>query len=329
MNASSVHPPQNMPQRIVFMGTPPFATASLAALVEAGFDVAAVVTAPDRPAGRGQQLRMSAVKEYALAHPVLRDRILQPEKLKDPDFHARLDATGASLYVVVAFRMLPEVVWKRPELGTINLHASLLPDYRGAAPINWAVINGETRTGVTTFFIRQEIDTGDVIGREETSIGPDETAGEVHDRLMAIGARLVVRTVGNILAGRASPVPQSDSPALHTAPKLTPDNCRIGWSGSARNVHDHIRGLSPWPGAWSKLIIGDRPEQHFKILNTRVVANAGNGQAGRVEWIDERFIIHCGSGTIEALELQAEGKKRMAAASFMRGLQGEPALRFI
>ena len=203
-----------MDQRIVFMGTPPFAVASLSALVDAGIDVAAVVTAPDKPAGRGKQLRMSAVKEFALAHPVLADRVLQPPRLKDPHFHAQLDPTGASLYVVVAFRMLPEAVWQRPALGTINLHASLLPDYRGAAPINWAIINGEQRTGVTTFFIRHEIDTGDVIQREEASIAPDETAGGVHDRLMRIGASLIVKSVTDIFCGGVVQIPQNASSAM-------------------------------------------------------------------------------------------------------------------
>lgn len=317
-----------MSPRIVFMGTPPFAVVSLAALVDAGIDVAAVVTAPDRPAGRGQQLRMSAVKEYAMAHPLLRDHILQPEKLKDPDLHARLDATGASLYVVVAFRMLPEAVWNRPALGTINLHGSLLPDYRGAAPINWAVINGETRTGVTTFFIRHEIDTGDVIAREETPIGADETAGELHDRLMTIGADLVVKSVRGILDGNVLPIPQQPAHALHSAPKLTPENCRIDWRKDAKSVHDHIRGLSPFPGAWSDLIIGDRPGQHFKILRARLSPLTVEGPAGNAMVRDGALLVRCGSGAIEALEVQAEGKKRLDAGSFLRGLRSTDGMRF-
>ena len=318
-----------MSPRIVFMGTPPFAVASLAALVEAGVDVAAVVTAPDRPAGRGQQVRMSAVKEYALSHPILRDRILQPEKLKDPGFHARLDDAGASLYVVVAFRMLPEAVWKRPRLGTINLHASLLPDYRGAAPINWAIINGEHRTGVTTFFIRQEIDTGDVIATEGTDIGADETAGELHDRLMGIGSALIVSSVKRIFDGTVTPRAQNASEAsVHPAPKLTPGNCRIDWSRTAQQVHDHIRGLSPHPGAWTRLVIGDQAAQHFKILRSKLVGTGGSGTPGTTTTHDGRLTIHCVNGPIEALDVQAEGKRRMEASSFLRGLRSAPTLRF-
>lgn len=318
-----------MARRIVFMGTPPFAVASLAALMDAGIDVAAVVTAPDKPAGRGKQVRMSAVKEYALAHPLLRDRILQPGKLKDPDLHARLDETGASLYVVVAFRMLPEAVWGRPVLGTINLHASLLPDYRGAAPINWAIMNGEKRTGVTTFFIRQEIDTGDLIASQETPIGPDETAGELHDRLMRMGASLVVSSVKDILNGTVTTTPQRvETGTLRTAPKLTPENCRIDWQRDAKTVHDHIRGLAPHPGAWSRLVIGDQPDQQFKILRSRVADGMANDVPGATLRQGDRLIVSCGSGSIEALEVQAEGKRRMDAGAFLRGLQGSPPMRF-
>ena len=318
-----------MEPRIVFMGTPPFAVASLAALVEAGMDVAAIVTAPDRPAGRGQQVRMSAVKEYALSHPILRDRILQPEKLKDPAFHTRLDDTGASLYVVVAFRMLPEAVWNRPKLGTINLHASLLPDYRGAAPINWAMINGERRTGVTTFFIRQEIDTGDVIAKEDTDIGPDETAGELHDRLMGIGSALIVSSVRRIFDGTVTPKPQSaPGKPIRLAPKLTPENCRIDWNRPAQQVHDHIRGLSPHPAAWTRLVIGDRPAQHFKILRSKLIPFDSAGTPGATTTQDGRLIVQCLNGSIEALDVQAEGKRRMEASSFLRGMQGAPTLRF-
>ncbi|MBK9760283.1 MAG: methionyl-tRNA formyltransferase [Flavobacteriales bacterium] len=317
-------------QRIVFMGTPAFAVASLDALVRAGIDVAAVVTAPDRPAGRGQHLRMSAVKEFALANGILKDRILQPEKLKDPTFHAQLDATGASLYVVVAFRMLPELVWNRPPLGTINLHASMLPDYRGAAPINWAVMNGETRTGVTTFFIRHEIDTGDILLREETPIGPEETAGELHDRLMIIGASLLVRTVQEVLGGRSKSTSQSMESAaeLHHAPKLTPESCRIDWHSGVQTVHDHIRGSSPFPGAWSQLVIGDQDPQHFKILKSRVAYRTSDGEAGTANVRGGQFLVRCADGAIEALEIQAEGKRRMDAQSFLRGFHSLPTFRF-
>lgn len=318
-----------MDHRIVFMGTPPFAVASLAALVDAGIEVAAVVTAPDKPAGRGKQLRMSAVKEFALAHPVLQHRILQPPKLKDVDFHAQLDATGASLYVVVAFRMLPDAVWQRPALGTINLHASLLPDYRGAAPINWAIIHGEQRTGVTTFFIGREIDTGDMIRREETPIGPDETAGELHDRLMRIGTSLIVKSVKDIFSGNVVPMSQSAGTAtVKTAPKLTPENCRIDWRCEVTAVHNHIRGLSPHPGAWSRLVIDGQPSQLFKILRSRAVDRSDDSGPGSVLLRDGQLFVRCGNGTIEALEVQAEGKRRMDAASFLRGSHGAPNMRF-
>ncbi|MCC7502237.1 MAG: methionyl-tRNA formyltransferase, partial [Flavobacteriales bacterium] len=268
-----------MKDRIVFMGTPEFASTSLLALVKGGVDVAAVVTAPDRPAGRGLKLKASAVKEQALALGI---PVLQPEKLRDPEFLSALDDTGASLYVVVAFRMLPEVVWSRPKYGTINLHASLLPDYRGAAPINWAVINGEQRTGITTFFIRQQIDTGDIIAQEELAIGPDEMAGELHDRMMHAGGALITRTALDIFQGKAARLPQEQlvhSP-LHEAPKLNAVTCRIDWSRDMAHVHDHIRGLSPFPGAWSQLIIDDLPPQHFKVLRSRVAYRSADGGPG-------------------------------------------------
>lgn len=311
------------------MGTPPFAVASLDALLRSGIEVVAVVTAPDKPAGRGQQLRMSAVKEYALTRPELKERILQPEKLKDATFHEQLDAAGADLYVVVAFRMLPEAVWIRPRSGTINLHGSLLPDYRGAAPINWAVMNGETLTGATTFFIRHEIDTGDMIDRIEVPIGPDETAGEVHDRLMVQGADLLVRTVQRIFDGSAQRQPQlSNGHAPKHAPKLTPENCRIDWRRDARAVHDHIRGLSPYPGAWARLVMDEHPAQHFKILRARVAYTSADGGPGTVILNERQLIVRCGGGAIEALEIQPEGKRRMDTASFLRGLRGSPTLRF-
>lgn len=310
-------------QRVVFMGTPPFAVATLEALVNAGIDVAAVVTAPDRPAGRGQQLRMSAVKEFALGHPVLKDRILQPEKLRSPEFLAQLDTADASLYVVVAFRMLPEAVWKRPALGTINLHASLLPAYRGAAPINWAIINGEHTTGVTTFFIRQEIDTGAVIHQESVAIGPDENAGSLHDHLMQIGAPLIVRTVQDIFAGRAEVKEQSAMSAadLPHAPKLTPKNCRIDPSRSAQAVHNLIRGLSPHPGAYGIWTETSRAPQHFKVTASRLYDEKVAGPIGQITADDGRLLLQCADGRVELIEVQAEGKKRMEASAFARGLR--------
>lgn len=306
--------------RIVFMGTPPFAVASLNALVDARIEVAAVVTAPDRPAGRGQQVRMSAVKERALQ---LGLPVLQPEKLKAPEFHAQLDALGASLYVVVAFRMLPEAVWGRPPLGTINLHASLLPDYRGAAPINWAVINGERRTGVTTFFIQETIDTGAILLREEIAIGADETAGELHDRAMHIGATLLTRTVKDLFDGTVDSIPQEQFPgeAAHHAPKLTPSNCRIPWHLPAQRVHDHVRGLAPFPGAWTHWTQGGQAPQHFKVLRTRIADGTHAGAAGTVTLSGDRLFVRCGEGAVEALEVQAQGKRVLDAAAFVRGLR--------
>lgn len=316
-----------MKDRIVFMGTPEFASASLLALVKGGVEVAAVVTAPDRPAGRGLKLKTSAVKDQALTLGI---PVLQPEKLRDPEFLSALDATGASLYVVVAFRMLPELVWSRPKHGTINLHASLLPDYRGAAPINWAVINGEQRTGLTTFFIRQQIDTGDIIAQEELSVGPDETAGELHDRMMHAGGALITRTALDIFNGKAARLPQEQSThaSLHEAPKLNAETCRIDWARDVQHVHDHIRGLSPFPGAWSQLIIDELPPQHFKVLRSRVAYRSADGGPGTVIARDGQLLIRCASGAIEALEVQPEGKRRMDASAFLRGFHRLPVLRF-
>ncbi len=315
-----------MKGRIIFMGTPAFAVASLNALVEAGFEVAAVVTAPDRPAGRGLQLKASAVKERATA---LGLPVLQPEKLRDPAFLEALDRADADLYVVVAFRMLPEVVWSRPRLGTINLHGSLLPDYRGAAPINWAVMNGEPRTGVTTFFIRQQIDTGDVIDREEIAIDADETAGELHDRLMHLGGALLARTVGAILDGRAQRIAQGTlaNAPLHEAPKLTPANCRIDVGLSAKAVHDHVRGLSPFPGAWAELLIDERAPMHFKVLRSRIRRTDGtNAAPGTLTVQDGGLVLQCGTGELDLLEVQPEGKRRMPAGELLRGLRFERTL---
>ena len=312
-------------KRIVFMGTPEFAVASLDALIEAGIEVAAVVTAPDRPAGRGKQLRSSAVKQRALE---LGLPILQPEKLKDPSFHEQLDRIDASLYVVVAFRMLPQIVWDRPPLGTINLHASLLPAYRGAAPINWAIINGERTTGVTTFRLQQEIDTGDILLQEPIDIGEDETAGELHDRMMVIGAQLLVRTVEACLAGTIDPRPQTMDtekvPPL--APKIDPTTCRIDPHLPAQNVHDLIRGMSPYPGAWCMLHLGGSGV-HFKILRSRISPSIDRAEPGTVRVIDGTFHFACGDGWLEALEVQPEGKRRMQAAEFLRGLRTHDELR--
>jgi len=308
---------EGMSKRIVFMGTPDFAVASLDALVRSGIEVAAVVTAPDKPAGRGQQMRMSAVKEFALS---LGLPVLQPAKLRDPVFNAALDRAAASLYVVVAFRMLPAEVWNRPEAGTINLHGSLLPAYRGAAPINWAIINGETRTGATTFFIRQEIDTGDLLDRAETEIGPDETAGELHDRLKELGADLLVKTVQRVLSGDRSSTPQAvGAGGWPIAPKLTTEGCRILWSLPAKRVHDFIRGLSPFPGAWSVLVRSDGSRLKFKVLRASIHEAGTHAEPGSVQIIGYRMLVACNPGWLRALEVQPEGKRRMAAEEFLRG----------
>lgn len=302
------------------MGTPPFAVATLDALLNAGMEVAAVVTAPDRPAGRGRQLRMSAVKERALQHGL---PVLQPERLKDPAFHAALDATGATLYIVVAFRMLPEAVWARPAHGTINLHGSLLPQYRGAAPINWAVIDGQERTGLTTFLIQREIDTGDVLLKKELTIGPDETAGELHDRMMVEGGTLMVRTIQGLAAGRLSAVPQHNDPhdELRPAPKLTPENTRIDPSHSAKQVHDRIRGLSPHPGAWGLWSEAARPPQHFKVLRSRLHDGRMDGLPGGVMIEDRKLLLQCADGRVELLEAQPEGRRRMRSDELINGLR--------
>lgn len=306
-----------MSKRIVFMGTPEFAVASLDALLRAGIDVAAVVTAPDKPAGRGRQLRMSAVKEFALANAL---PVLQPAKLRDPEFHSALNASGASLFVVVAFRMLPVEVWKRAPLGTINLHGSLLPAYRGAAPINWAIINGEVRTGATTFFIREEIDTGDMLDRVETPIAANETAGEVHDRLKAAGADLLVRTVQRILAGDRSSTPQPEGDGIWpTAPKLTTEGCRINWSLPKKRVHDFIRGLSPFPGAWTQLVRADGSRQQFKLLRSSIDEGNAACESGTLRIDGEALLVACSDGWVRALEVQPEGKRRMATGEYLRG----------
>ncbi len=312
-------------ERILFMGTPEFAVATLNALIADGLEVCGVVTAPDRPAGRGRQLRASAVKERALE---LGLPVLQPERLKDPAFHAQLDALGATLYVVVAFRMLPEVVWARPPLGTVNLHGSLLPAYRGAAPINWAVINGEERTGVTTFRIQHAIDTGDLLLQAETTIGPEETAGELHDRLMMIGAELMVRTVHGLFDASLIPTPQVID-ATHpppVAPKIATNTTRIDFSQHAKKVHDHVRGMSPFPGAWCTWTLAEAAPVHCKLLRTRPAHELLHAMPGAVSLRNGRMVVQCGEGVLEILELQLEGRKRMTAAEVLRGLHGEPTI---
>ena len=311
------------------MGTPEFAVASLDALVKAGFNVVGVVTAPDKPAGRGMKMNESAVKKYALEHNL---DILQPEKLKNPEFLEQLKSLHADLQVVVAFRMLPEVVWNMPRMGTINLHGSLLPQYRGAAPINWAVINGEKETGVTTFKLQHEIDTGNILLQESFSIGENETAGEVHDRMKEIGAKLLVKTVSGIADGTLKETPQTsvidkqatvtDSRLLKHAPKIFTEDCKIDFTKSVEEVHNLIRGLSPFPGAFTylkdKMLKIFRSEKEISIDQTDP---AGHGQ---YETDGKSFLkFACKEGYILIKELQMEGKKKMTVEEFLRGYRFE------
>lgn len=304
--------------RIIYMGTPDFAVESLRALVEGGYNVVAVVTMPDKPAGRGHQLQYSAVKQYALSVGL---PLLQPERLKDESFLQELRSYNADLQIVVAFRMLPEVVWNMPRLGTFNLHASLLPQYRGAAPINWAVMNGETQTGATTFMLQHEIDTGNIILQERISIADDENVGSVHDRLMTMGATLVTRTVDLIIDSENSghPLPtttQDDTLQLKAAPKIFKDTCAIDFSRSAQQVYNHIRGLSPYPAAW----ISEMPSSH--PLAT-VLKGAKVYKAAITHLSDQKghIIVPCAQGYIDLLELQLPGKKRMDAPALLNGLK--------
>lgn len=290
--------------KIVFLGTPEFAVESLDAIIKAGHEVAAVVTATDKPAGRGHKLLPSAVKQYALDHGI---EVLQPEKLRDPAFLARLREIGADLFVVIAFRMLPEEVWAMPPMGTFNLHASLLPRYRGAAPINRAVMNGETRTGVTTFLLKHEIDTGDILRQEAIDIDPDENVGSVHDRLMHLGARVTVETLADLEAGTAIPHPQNDCEAT-PAPKIFKDDCRIDRNMTAEQARNHIRGLSPYPAAWTDEAV---PGVTMKVFAARRAANRRPGH----------LYMDFADGALELLEVQPAGKKRMPAPDFLRGLK--------
>lgn len=313
--------------RIVFMGTPDFAVASLDALVSGGYNVVACVTMPDKPAGRGHHLITSPVKDYAVAHNI---PVLQPEKLKSEDFLSQLSSLNAQLFIVVAFRMLPEVVWAMPKLGTFNLHGSLLPNYRGAAPINWAVINGEQETGVTTFFLRHEIDTGDIILQERIPIGEDENVGSVHDRLMTLGASLVTHTTDLIIDCVSQDIPVPTTPQTEVpispigpidrslAPKIFKETCQIDLTKSAREVKNFVRGLSPYPGAWTNLTVGDHTFPGTKIFEVRVLSpqpSALNPQPST------RLLLHAADADLEVLSLQVPGKKRLNAKDFLNGLQ--------
>lgn len=304
--------------RIVFMGTPEFAVATLDALLQSGCQVVAVVTAPDKPAGRGLKMNESAVKKYAKEHGLY---LLQPEKLRSPEFIEELIDLHAHLQIVVAFRMLPEVVWNMPPMGTVNLHASLLPKYRGAAPINWAIINGEIETGVTSFKLKHEIDSGNILLQEKMNIGENETAGELHDRMKECGARLIVRTVQELAAGGLREIAQSSLPSgndpLPGAPKLNTDTCTINWNLPMQQVHNLIRGLSPYPGAFTKF-----NDKVLKIYRSAKEPGTPTEAPGTCLTDQKTFLkFSCPDGYIHVLELQLEGRKKMETADFLRGFR--------
>ncbi len=305
------------------MGTPDFAVASLDAICKSNINVAGVITAPDKPAGRGKKIHQSAVKQYADANNL---RTLQPVNLKDPGFQDELRGLNADLFVVVAFRMLPVAVWNMPPKGTINLHASLLPQYRGAAPINWAVINGEQESGVTTFFIQHEIDTGGIIDQEKVSISVYDTAGTLHDKLMETGANLLVKTIQQIENGAVNPIPQdqinTDMP-LKEAPKIFKDDCHIKWDQPVQKVYDFIRGLSPYPAAFTEFSNQENKTLSFKIFEAEIVEDNKNGATpGTIDFSEKGAIkISCTDGKLNILTLQQAGKKRMDTASFLLGFK--------
>ena len=307
--------------RIVFMGTPEFAVASLNALVEAGYNIVGVITAPDKPAGRGMKLQESAVKKYAIEKGLY---ILQPEKLKNPQFLEELRALKADLQIVVAFRMLPEAVWNMPPLGTINVHGSLLPQYRGAAPINWAVINGEKETGVTTFKLKHEIDTGDILLQEKIPIGENETAGELHDKMKEVGARLLVETVKGLSEKSIVERPQLSaleaiSFEVKHAPKIFTDTCKIDWNKTVAEIHNLVRGLSPYPGAFSTL-----HDKVLKIYRSEKEEKTTSIAPGEYDTDKKSYLkFACTDGYIRVKELQLEGKKKMLIEDFLRGYRFE------
>ena len=314
--------------RIVFMGTPEFAVETLQALVENEYNVVAVVTQPDKPVGRHQtEMQPSAVKQYAVANGL---PVLQPEKMKDPEFVEQLRSYNANLQVVVAFRMLPEVVWAMPEFGTFNVHAALLPQYRGAAPINWAVINGETETGVTTFFLDHDIDTGRIILKKSFPIPDDADVEYVYDGLMHLGAQLCLETLEAIVAADGHPdsIPQDDSQfsilnsQLKSAPKIFKETCQIDWTKTAKQVYDFVRGLSPYPGAWTTLVGNDK-ETVLKIYKTRKTGSATDQKPGTLRVEQKALQVAAGDEWLEIVELQMAGKKRMTARDFLNGIKIE------
>ena len=308
------------------MGTPEFAVASLDILVQNNYDIVAVVTVPDKPAGRGQQLQQSAVKKYALKKGL---KILQPEKLKDEAFINQLKELKADLQIVVAFRMLPEVVWNMPPLGTYNLHGSLLPKYRGAAPINWAVINGETESGVTSFKLKHEIDTGNMLFQEKAPISKTTTAGELHDTLMHVGADLILKTVKAIESGNYELKPQDDSQSIH-APKLFKETCKINWNNPADKIYNLIRGLSPYPAAFTEFIDKNNQMLGVKIFISEIEETHHTYNTGDAKSDGKTFLkVACSNGFIHIKELQMAGKKRMLVEEFLRGFKPDNDFKFI
>lgn len=302
--------------RIVFMGTPEFAVGILDTIIKNKYNVVGVVTAADKPAGRGQKLKYSAVKEYALANNL---HLLQPTNLKDESFLDELKSLNANLQIVVAFRMLPKVVWEMPELGTFNLHASLLPNYRGAAPINWAIINGETKTGVTTFFIDDKIDTGAMIMSSETEIDPTENAGQLHDRLMYLGSTTVIETLELIEKGNVTTTIQTDSSDIKSAFKLNKENCKIDWTKPALEINNLIRGLSPYPAAWC-VFLDKNEEWNVKIYDAKTIFEEHDLAIGTMVCTKKEMKITVENGFIQILSLQFPGKKKMTTPEFLNGV---------
>ncbi|WP_299117400.1 methionyl-tRNA formyltransferase [uncultured Winogradskyella sp.] len=304
--------------RIVFMGTPDFAVATLKNLIDHNYNVVGVITAPDRPAGRGRKLKASAVKEFAVANDL---KVMQPTNLKSEAFVDELKTLNANLQIVVAFRMLPKVVWQMPEYGTFNLHASLLPNYRGAAPIHWAIINGEKKTGVTTFFIDEKIDTGAIIMKEETDIADNETVGELHDKLMAIGSNLVIKTVKQIEADNASTTIQPKDKNLKTAFKLNRYNCKIDWNQNIAHIYNKIRGLNPFPTAWCYLDNGDKELMPVKVYAVSKLLALHNYENGTIKISENEIKVACKNGYIKVEELQLPNKRKMDSKSLLNGFE--------
>ena len=303
--------------RIVFMGTPEFAVGVLDTIIRNNYEVVGVITAVDKPAGRGQKIKFSAVKEYALKNEL---KLLQPSNLKDDNFLTDLKSLNANLHVVVAFRMLPEAVWRMPKLGTFNLHASLLPNYRGAAPINWAIINGETETGVTTFFIDDKIDTGVMILSEQLEINSNETAGELHDKLMNIGSNCVVKTLQLIETNKAQTTHQADNPKIKTAYKLNKENCKIDWTKSVTEIHNLIRGLSPYPSAWCTFK-DEEQEWNVKIYESYAIKEKHPFSVGQLIASKNEIKVAVKDGFIQINDLQFPGKRRMLVKELLNGIR--------